>query len=201
MYRSSDDYILSYTFAFLCRKFAPDAAGNGMGKVKNSIKVVEHTPINYNRLFSYLSLRVLVVKCASSLLCAFAGGAMGREGPAVHMSTAFFMVVGNKFKSFLPRVSPEVWVFTGSAVGLVVAFHAPLSGIIFVLEKSIKLKSYKYHNFTTWISNKLLKAQSPNFIKTLIWSIVALAVYLWIGKSGQMFASESFALVLSPSLL
>lgn len=159
--------------AFICRKYAHHASGNSMGHIKIALAEVQKEPMNREKIFSILSIRVIIVKTISSLLCCFGSGALGREGPAVHMSTSFFAVMGDKFKSFLPKVSLETWIFAGSATGMAVAFHAPISGLVFITEKLIKSKSKKFKNI-------------------MIWSFVTIFIYTLVHNGEQMFTVSKF---------
>ena len=113
------------------------------------------------------------------------------------MSTALFAMIGHKFKPFLPKISLESWLFAGSAVGLTVAFHAPLSGLIMTLEKLVKLKAKNFKNIRTWLVEKLIKLKSPNFKNTIIWSCLALISYAAFHETGPMFFPSDFFFELS----
>jgi H+/Cl- antiporter ClcA len=63
------------------------------------------------------------------------GGALGREGPLVQISSSIFVLIAQKTKNILPRFDLRTWVIAGSAAGLAAAFNTPLAGIIFAIEE------------------------------------------------------------------
>lgn len=147
--------------AYLCRKFAIDASGNSMEHLRESLEKSKKDPENFAALSNLLGARTIIIKTVSSLLCTFGGGALGREGPAVHMSAGIFAIIGDRFKAFLPRINFETWILAGSATGMAIAFHAPISGFVFAVEK-------------------LSKSKSPNFLANIVWILSATLVMVAI---------------------
>jgi len=165
---------LFWASAYICRRFALNASGNSMGHVKKALEIVKSETPDLKNLSSFLSIRVVVVKTISSLLCVLGGGALGREGPAVHMSSAIFAVIGNKFKTVLPKITLETWIFAGSAAGLAIAFHAPIAGFVFV-------------------SEKLLKTKSQHFRNNITWSLVVILIFAFLSGADPIFMVSDFS--------
>ncbi|MCF8257416.1 MAG: chloride channel protein [Flavobacteriales bacterium] len=112
---------------------APGAAGSGIPQVTAAIELLSDRPkVSVARL---LSLRVILVKVASSLLLAVGGGLTGREGPTIQISAAIFKKVNDMLPKWYPKVSERNMLVTGAAAGLAAAFNTPLGGIVFAIEE------------------------------------------------------------------
>jgi H+/Cl- antiporter ClcA len=131
--------------AFICRKYSSKAAGNSIEHFQDSLEIAKKSN-DFHKLKDLLGLKLIIIKAISSLLCVFGGGALGKEGPSVHMSAGIFAVFANKIKKFLPNIDFTTWIISGSAVGMAVAFHAPISGFTFAAEKMIKMKISNFLN-------------------------------------------------------
>ena len=57
---------------------------------------------------------------------------------SVVVSSAYYL------RKFLLKIALEIWIYVGYAIGLFVAFNAPIAGIIYVIEKLIKNKCKNY---------------------------------------------------------
>jgi H+/Cl- antiporter ClcA len=138
---------------FLVKTLAPEAAGSGIPQVlaANSREDASSAPW-VDRL---LSLRVIVVKIASSLICLAGGGVIGREGPTIHVSTSIFHLTGNHFRRFFPKADPHPWIVAGAAAGLASAFNTPLGGIVFAIEE---LKTRHFNRFKTVLLTSIIVA-------------------------------------------
>lgn len=121
--------------AWLCRRFAPNAAGGGPDHVVSALKKLSTHETQNQGVAEYLSFRILVVKVASSLLCIAGGGALGREGPVVQISASIFVLVAQKIKNIVPSFDLRTWIVAGSAAGVAAAFNTPLAGIVFAIEE------------------------------------------------------------------
>lgn len=163
--------IMFWISAFLCRKFAQNAAGSSLDHVKSALITLEKNPNSFEKISTFLNLRIVVVNCISSLVSTYGGGALGREAPAVHMSVSIFAVVASKLKSIIPAITLESWIYAGSATGLAIAFNAPIAGFIYVVERLVIAKS------------------KQNFISNLCWTAAALFVAIAIlHKTDPLFA-------------
>jgi H+/Cl- antiporter ClcA len=119
--------------AWICRRFAPEASGNGVLKVRNTLDILETAP--REQVSAVLGFRLLMTKSVAASVCALGGGAMGREGPIVHLSAAIFWIFGDRFKKVLPSINLRHWVICGGAAGFGVAFNAPLAAVAFAAEE------------------------------------------------------------------
>jgi len=178
--------------AVLCRKFSPHSAGHSMRYISLAMKDVQNKPVDHDKVLTALNPRIIFIKTISSLICSFGGGALGREGPSVHISTSFFSIIGDKFKHLAPKISLETWIFAGSAAGIAIAFHSPISGFAYILEKLIVLKSSKFKNIIAWIQEKIIKLKATNFLSSIIWSLVVLLVYAKIYNFSPMLSTSRF---------
>jgi CIC family chloride channel protein len=111
---------------FLTEHFGPETTGSGIPQIK---AILGGIPIPLN-------LRVAVVKFFGGMVALGSGLALGREGPTVQIGAA----LGNELSGILPstRAQKRQLVAAGAAAGLAAAFHAPIAGIVFVIEELLK---------------------------------------------------------------
>ncbi len=101
--------------------FAPNARGSGIPQVMAAIEL--STPKHNDKVTKLLSLRILVTKIASSLLMVLGGGAIGREGPTIHIAGSIFRMVNKWVPATWPKLSRQNFILTGAAAGLAAAFN------------------------------------------------------------------------------
>ncbi len=118
---------------WLVRRFAPFARGSGIPQVMASIELA--TPKYNDKVNQLLSLRVLFIKVVSSLIMAFGGGVIGREGPTIQVAGSIFRKVNEWLPKWWPKISKTNMIMTGAAAGLAAAFNTPLGGIVFAVEE------------------------------------------------------------------
>ena len=118
---------------WLVRQFAPYARGSGIPQVMASIELA--TPKYNDKVGRLLSLRVIFIKILSSLIMAFGGGVIGREGPTIQVAGSIFRKVNEWLPRWWPKVSKRNMIMTGAAAGLAAAFNTPLGGIVFAVEE------------------------------------------------------------------
>jgi CIC family chloride channel protein len=163
--------LMFWISAFICRKFAQNAAGSSMDHIKSALIILEKNPNSFKKISTFLNLRIVIVNCISSLISTYGGGALGSEAPAVHMSVSIFAVIANKLKSIIPAITLEAWIYAGSASALAIAFNAPIAGFIYVVERLLIAKS------------------RHNFISNVCWSAAAFFVVIVIlRKTDPLFA-------------
>lgn len=138
--------VLFWISAFLCRQFCEEAAGN---KLQIAINRLQKDPRDFSKVAPLLNFRFVTIKAISSLIADYAGGALGKEGPSVHMSAGICATFYNRYKKFFPKLELENFVYAGSAIGLAIVFNAPIAGLVFVIEK---LSKAKFRNFKKNIS-------------------------------------------------
>lgn len=148
---------------------SPEAGGSGIPQVL-AANELEYQTQNQRFIDRLLSIRVLVVKVFTSLICVLGGGAIGREGPTLQISASLFHLFGRKTRQFFPDTASHLWIVSGAAAGLAAAFNTPLGGIVYAIEE------LGAHHFTR-VRNVLL-------IAIIISGIVAQGIlgdYLYIG--------------------
>src|ERR1700754_4633982 len=118
---------------WLVRQFAPFARGSGIPQVMASIELA--TPKYNEKVNKLLSLRILFIKITSSLIMAFGGGVVGREGPTIQIAGSIFRKVNEWLPKWWPKISKRNMIMTGAAAGLAAAFNTPLGGVVFAVEE------------------------------------------------------------------
>ncbi|OYW15896.1 MAG: chloride channel protein, partial [Sphingobacteriales bacterium 12-47-4] len=121
---------------WLVKKFAPFSRGSGIPQVMAAVDII--SPANLNKVNKLLSLRVILIKIASSLVMVFGGGAIGREGPTIQIAGSIFRLVNKWLPAWWPKINKKNMILTGSAAGLAAAFNTPLGGIVFAVEELAK---------------------------------------------------------------
>ncbi|NBV06425.1 MAG: hypothetical protein EBS06_04215 [Proteobacteria bacterium] len=139
--------VFFWVSAYLCRVYSPKASGNYLYYALNELK---KDPNNFDKVSTFLNIRLVMVKAVSSLIASFSGGALGKEGPSVHMSAGILASLANRYEKLLPKINLETWVMAGTASGLAIAFNAPIAGIIFIIEKLSKAKFKNFKSNLTW---------------------------------------------------
>jgi len=136
--------------AYLCRRYSPFASGHYLQVALDQIK--KDSP-DAKSLSPFLNFRLIVVKTLSSLISTLGGGALGKEGPSIHIAAGVFTIFSERFKKFLPPFHAQSWILAGSAIGLMMVFNAPLAGAAFAFEKLAKIgKRYKESIFLITLS-------------------------------------------------
>jgi H+/Cl- antiporter ClcA len=157
--------------AYLCRRFAKESAGNTATPIETALLKLRKHPNSSNKIVTKLNFHSAIVNAVSSLSSTFGGGALGREAPSVYISASFFAVAAQKFKKLLPKINFETWIFAGSAVGFAVAFHAPIAGFIYIVEK-------------------LFSTKSPKLLDDIFWTAITLfTVIIVLHKADPLFAT------------
>ena len=80
----------------------------------------------------------------SSLISTYSGGSLGREAPSIMIAVSLIVSSAYYLRKFLLKFALEIWIYVGYAIGLFIAFNAPIAGIIYVVEKIIKNKCKNY---------------------------------------------------------
>jgi H+/Cl- antiporter ClcA len=136
---------------WVVRQFAPFARGSGIPQVMASIELA--TPKYNDKVNKLLSLRVIFIKIVSSLIMAFGGGVIGREGPTIQVAGSIFRKVNEWLPKWWPKISKRNMIMTGAAAGLAAAFNTPLGGIVFAVEELTRthISNFKTALFTAVI--------------------------------------------------
>ena len=103
-------------------KFAPEARGNGVPQVIESIALGG----------GKISPKVPVAKVIASSLTLASGASAGREGPIAQIGAGVASWFGSKLN--LNRLQLKTLVVCGTAGGIAATFNAPMGGLLFGLE-------------------------------------------------------------------
>ena len=118
---------------WLVFKYGPYARTSGIPQVRAAIELdTTHYDKKINKL---LSIKILVVKVVSGLFMILGGGAVGKEGPIIHLSGIVFKKFNDWLPSWWPPISKGNMITAGAAAGLAAAFNTPLGGIVFAIEE------------------------------------------------------------------
>lgn len=136
---------------WLVVRFAPAARGSGIPQVMASIQ--SNLPPGDEKLDPVLGWRVGLVKVLSSSVCLLGGGAIGREGPTIHLAGVIFHFVGARSRRLFNSLTEQHWILTAGAAGLAAAFNTPLGGIVFALEE---LATFHFSRFRTVLFSSVI---------------------------------------------
>jgi len=137
---------------YLIRKYAPEASGSGVQEIEGALDGVR--PMRWKR--------VIPVKFIASLLSLGSGLVLGREGPTIQIGAN----VGRMLKDLTkqPDIEDNSLISAGASAGLAVAFNAPLSGIVFVIEEM-----HEHFKFTFFsLATIMIGAGTGDFVSRLI---------------------------------
>lgn len=142
--------ILGCTVGWLIR-FEPLAAGSGIAQVSREI--------NSNLEASWW--RVLLAKFVGAVLCILGGLSLGRAGPSIQMGA-----MTAKGFSRIRKVDKEKEIYfisCGAGAGLAATFHAPIAGIVLILEEL-------HHGFNRTLALACMTATiTADFVSKLFW--------------------------------
>lgn len=121
------DYYLLLPFAFvfttvIIKKLAPEAQGHGTESVIEAV----------HKRSGRIDIMVIPVKIFATILTIFAGGSVGKEGPAAQVGAAFGSAMSSLFK--LSDRDRKKVVICGVSAGFASVFGAPMAGAIFGVE-------------------------------------------------------------------
>jgi H+/Cl- antiporter ClcA len=142
---------------WLVKRFAPYARGSGIPQVMASIELAK--PRSNYIIETFLGVKIIFIKVASSAVKVLGGGILGREGPTIQISSSIFYLVQKWVPKWWMPVSQKNILIAGAASGLAAAFNTPLGGIIFAIEELSKFH-IKY-------------SKSPLFIAVIIAGLTA----------------------------
>lgn len=138
---------------WIVNRFSPTARGSGIPQVMAAIELAN--PKENSKVDKLLSLKVVAVKVASSLLMVLGGAAIGREGPTIQIAGSIFRFVNKMVPASWPKISKRNMIMTGAAAGLAAAFNTPLGGIVFAVEELTKTQ---FRHFRTAIFSAVIIA-------------------------------------------
>ncbi|KAI5625881.1 H(+)/Cl(-) exchange transporter 5 isoform X1 [Silurus asotus] len=133
--------LFSYLAVVLVRAFAPYACGSGIPEIK--------TILSGFIIRGYLGKWTLVIKTITLVLAVSSGLSLGKEGPLVHVACCCGNIFCHLFTKYRKNEAKRREVLSAaSAVGVSVAFGAPIGGVLFSLEEV----SYYFPLKTLWRS-------------------------------------------------
>lgn len=198
--------------------FCPAAASSGIPGLLAYLNGSD-TPNSKNVLgheVGFLSLNTLVAKTFGALLSVPSGLCIGPEGPIIHIGamlgkqTIRFLDWGfTKLDNAHPRLrSYEVrdLLATGAGCGIAVAFHAPLSGVLFVVEEATSFFNVNHIEKTflacvtafwmLWVlesafydKDSLVKFDAPTGYNCSLYAVTDLIMFLVIGVGGGLLGA------------
>jgi H+/Cl- antiporter ClcA len=136
--------LLFWISAFLCKKYAFNPFGSGLDNVTFALKKLEQYPNKYKKIANLIGFKVALITFFSSLISTYSGGSLGREAPSIMIAVSLVVSSAYYLRKFLLKIALEIWIYVGYAIGLFIAFNAPVAGIIYVVEKMIKNKCKNY---------------------------------------------------------
>ncbi|XP_076069932.1 chloride channel protein 3 isoform X2 [Oratosquilla oratoria] len=127
--------------ASLVMMFAPYACGSGIPEIK--------TILSGFIIRGYLGKWTLLIKSLGMVLAVSAGLSLGKEGPLVHVSCCIGNILSYLFPKYGKNEAKKREILSAAAaVGVSVAFGAPIGGVLFSLEEA----SYYFPLKTLWRS-------------------------------------------------
>ena len=114
--------VLAIAMAYI-HKWAPETRGSGVPQTEGMMRGI----------VGFKPLRMIIGMIGGSIISFFAGLPLGTEGPSLQLGASSSQAVSNVFKS---KLAWQRYVISaGAGAGFAVAFSAPLSGLVFVLEE------------------------------------------------------------------
>ncbi|MFZ9469510.1 MAG: chloride channel protein [Rickettsiales bacterium] len=135
---------LFWLSTYIHKKYAYNPYGAGLDSVTFSLKKLQKKPNDYQKVSNFIGLKVAIAIIFSSLISTYAGGSLGREAPSIVISVCVVFSLAYYLKKYLLNFELETWIYMGYAIGIGIAFNAPFSGLIYIIEKVIKNKSKYY---------------------------------------------------------
>ena len=113
---------LAIAMAYL-HKWAPETRGSGIPQTEGMMR----------GLVGFKPFKMIFGMIVGAAISFFAGLPVGAEGPSVQLGASSSQAASNLFKSKLAW--QRYIISAGAGAGFAVAFSAPLSGLVFVLEE------------------------------------------------------------------
>uniref|UniRef100_A0A671N609 Chloride channel protein n=1 Tax=Sinocyclocheilus anshuiensis TaxID=1608454 RepID=A0A671N609_9TELE len=133
--------LFSFLAVSLVRAFAPYACGSGIPEIK--------TILSGFIIRGYLGKWTLIIKTITLVLAVSSGLSLGKEGPLVHVACCCGNILCHLFTKYRRNEAKRREVLSAAAaVGVSVAFGAPIGGVLFSLEEV----SYYFPLKTLWRS-------------------------------------------------
>ncbi|XP_051553661.1 H(+)/Cl(-) exchange transporter 5-like [Myxocyprinus asiaticus] len=185
-------------FAFLAvslvRAFAPYACGSGIPEIK--------TILSGFIIRGYLGKWTLIIKTITLVLAVSSGLSLGKEGPLVHVACCCANILCHFFTKYRRNEAKRREVLSAaSAVGVSVAFGAPIGGVLFSLEEVsyyFPLKTLWRSFFAALVAAFTLRSINPFGNSRLVlfyvefhtpWHLLELLPFLLLGIFGGLWGA------------
>uniref|UniRef100_A0A3P8TD19 Chloride channel protein n=2 Tax=Amphiprion percula TaxID=161767 RepID=A0A3P8TD19_AMPPE len=185
-------------FAFLAvtlvRAFAPYACGSGIPEIK--------TILSGFIIRGYLGKWTLIIKTITLVLAVSSGLSLGKEGPLVHVACCCANILCHLFTKYRKNEAKRREVLSAAAaVGVSVAFGAPIGGVLFSLEEVsyyFPLKTLWRSFFAALVAAFTLRSINPFGNSRLVlfyvefhapWHLVELAPFILLGIFGGLWGA------------
>ncbi|XP_077445694.1 H(+)/Cl(-) exchange transporter 5-like isoform X1 [Stigmatopora argus] len=185
-------------FAFLAvtlvRAFAPYACGSGIPEIK--------TILSGFIIRGYLGKWTLLIKTVTLVLAVSSGLSLGKEGPLVHVACCCANILCRFFTKYRKNEAKRREVLSAAAaVGVSVAFGAPIGGVLFSLEEVsyyFPLKTLWRSFFAALVAAFTLRSINPFGNSRLVlfyvefhapWHLVELGPFVLLGIFGGLWGA------------
>ncbi|XP_062373072.1 H(+)/Cl(-) exchange transporter 5 isoform X2 [Sardina pilchardus] len=185
-------------FAFLAvslvRAFAPYACGSGIPEIK--------TILSGFIIRGYLGKWTLMIKTVTLVLAVSSGLSLGKEGPLVHVACCCANILCHLFTKYRRNEAKKREVLSAAAaVGVSVAFGAPIGGVLFSLEEVsyyFPLKTLWRSFFAALVAAFTLRSINPFGNSRLVlfyvefhapWHLLELAPFVLLGVFGGIWGA------------
>lgn len=153
--------LLFWIASFVYKKLAYNIYGTGLDNITLALTKLQKSPNNYRNVTNFIGLKIVFVTIVSSLISTYSGGSLGREAPSIFIATGIILSGAFYLRKYLIDLSLESWIYAGYALGISIAFNAPIAGLFYLTEK-------------------LIKNNAQNFYKSLTLGIVAIILVYFI---------------------
>uniref|UniRef100_A0A3Q4HBT1 Chloride channel protein n=1 Tax=Neolamprologus brichardi TaxID=32507 RepID=A0A3Q4HBT1_NEOBR len=186
--------MFSFLAVILVRAFAPYACGSGIPEIK--------TILSGFIIRGYLGKWTLIIKTITLVLAVSSGLSLGKEGPLVHVACCCANILCHLFTKYRKNEAKRREVLSAAAaVGVSVAFGAPIGGVLFSLEEVsyyFPLKTLWRSFFAALVAAFTLRSINPFGNSRLVlfyvefhtpWHLVELAPFILLGIFGGLWGA------------
>ncbi|XP_014915966.1 H(+)/Cl(-) exchange transporter 5-like isoform X2 [Poecilia latipinna] len=186
--------LFSFLAVTLVRAFAPYACGSGIPEIK--------TILSGFIIRGYLGKWTLIIKTITLVLAVSSGLSLGKEGPLVHVACCCANILCHLFTKYRKNEAKRREVLSAAAaVGVSVAFGAPIGGVLFSLEEVsyyFPLKTLWRSFFAALVAAFTLRSINPFGNSRLVlfyvefhapWHLLELAPFILLGIFGGLWGA------------
>ncbi|KAG7239262.1 hypothetical protein INR49_029391, partial [Caranx melampygus] len=184
--------LFSFLAVTLVRAFAPYACGSGIPEIK--------TILSGFIIRGYLGKWTLIIKTITLVLAVSSGLSLGKEGPLVHVACCCANILCHLFTKYRKNEAKRREVLSAAAAVGVVAFGAPIGGVLFSLEEVSELLLPSEDSvrsfFAALVAAFTLRSINPFGNSRLVlfyvefhapWHLVELAPFILLGIFGGLW--------------